>query len=201
MSESKDRITEVVKRGLGPALKVAGYRKKGFHFRQEISPIVTRLVTVSCSPWNSAAAGQFTLDLGVYHRDIAALHDAMPVVNSPTAIDCVIRQRIGFVMPVGRDYWWQVSDKTDFSTLGTKVASAWINYGNPWLESHSSLREGRRFLAAQNHFFLAAMASVALGEPAEAHRWLDRAVRDWPGGADRIETWRRTHLGDSKRDR
>jgi hypothetical protein len=195
MSAIRDKIAEAINSGFAPVLKAGGYRKKGFNFERVASPTVVRLVNVQCSQWNDATEGKFTVNLGVYHRDVAALHDALPVVESPLAKDCIVQERLGFLMPGHKDQWWRVDKRTDLTALGAKVASAWYKFGKPWLDLHSSLEEARRFLLRHNHFFLAAMASHAMGEKQETKRWLARAIQDWPGGKERIDAWRRSHLG------
>jgi hypothetical protein len=96
-----------------PALKSAGYRKKGARFWNEPSPTVVCLVDIQSSAWNSGSEGQFTVNLGVYHRDFAALHDGMTVKVSPLVRNCVIQTRIGRLMPAPRDVWWSFDEKTD----------------------------------------------------------------------------------------
>jgi hypothetical protein len=194
MSAIRDRIVEAINAGFAPVLKAAGYRKKALNFKQEVSPTVIRLVNVQCSPWNDQLEGQFTVNLGVYHRDLATLHDALPVVESPLVKDCIIQERLGVLMSAHTDHWWLVDARTDLTALGLKVGRAWSKYGQPWLDSHSSLREARRFLVAHKLYFLAAMASYALGQTRQTQRWLERAIEDWPGGQERIEEWRRLHL-------
>ena len=193
MSATQDMM-KVVVATFAPALKAAGYRKQGARFRADISPTVVRLVNVQSSQWNMDGEGQFTVNLGVYHRDLAALHDACPAVESPLVQHCVVQERLGCLMPVGQDYWWPIDDKTDLAALGFEVASAWEKYGKPWLEANSTLEGAREFLLGRNLHFLAAMASVAMGKPDEAHHWLDKAIELSPKGRERIEAWRAAHL-------
>ena len=138
--------------------------------------------------------GRFAVNLGVYHRDLAALHDACPPVEEPLAQHCLVQQRFGFLMPVGKDHWWSIDDNTDLIALGAEVASEWEKYGKPWLDANSRLEGARDFLVARNHHFLAAMASLAMGEHDDAHRWLDRSNEVWPEGRERIEAWRSAYL-------
>jgi hypothetical protein len=194
MSAIHEKIGAVVSCGLAQALKSAGYRKKGFNFGQDVSTTVVRLVNVQASQWNTAREGEFTINLGVYHRDLAELHDILPPVKSPKVYDCVIQQRIGLIMPERLDHWWSITRSTNIAALGAEVAEVWYEYGKPWLELHCSLKQAREFLITHNHFFLAAMASLALGQKREARQWVTRASVEWPGGADRIRAWRDHHL-------
>jgi Domain of unknown function (DUF4304) len=187
-------MMKVVVAAFAPALKAAGYRKQGARFREDVSPTVTRLVNIQSSQWNMGREGQFTINLGVYHRDLAELHDAFPVVESPLVQHCRIQQRLGFLMPVGEDLWWTFDDKTDLVALGSEVASAWEKYGKPWLDTNSTLEGARHFLLSENEHFLAAMASLAMGKPDDAHHWLDKSNEVCPEGRKRIEAWRVAHL-------
>jgi hypothetical protein len=193
MSATGDMMNVVVA-AFAPTLKAAGYRKQGARFREDVSPTVVRLVNIESSQWNMGREGRFAVNLGVYHRDLAALHDACPPVEEPLVQHCLVQQRLGFLMPVGKDHWWSIDDKTDLMALGAEVASAWTKYGKPWLDANSKLEGARDFLVARNHHFLAAMASLAMGKPDDAHRWLDRSNEVWPEGRERIEAWRAAHL-------
>jgi hypothetical protein len=117
MSATHDMMKSVVA-AFAPTLKSAGYRKQGARFRNETSPTVIRLVNIQSSQWNIGSRGEFTVNMGVYHRDLAALHDAMPVVESPLVQHCIVQQRIGFLMPVGGNFWWSINPKTDLTALG-----------------------------------------------------------------------------------
>ena len=98
MSEVARRIDEVIRTGLAPALKAQGYKKAARTFRRR-EPGHTLVVNVQGSSWNSDADGSFTLNLGVYFPTVVPFLDWMRAVERPTEPDCVVRQRIGFVMP------------------------------------------------------------------------------------------------------
>ena len=68
MSATQEMM-KVVVAAFAPTLKAAGYRKQGARFREEVSHTVVRLVNIQSSPWNMGSEGQFTVNLGVYHRD------------------------------------------------------------------------------------------------------------------------------------
>jgi hypothetical protein len=178
------------------ALKSEGYQRNGQLFREAVSPTVVKLVEIQKSQWNNASDAKFTINLGVYHRDLAALHDAAPVVASPGVRHCAIQQRIGALMPGRRDVWWSIKHTTDPAELGEKLVSAWTGYGKPWLKTVSTLRGAQRHFLAEEAYFLAAMASLAMGRPKDAERWLDRAIEDWPEARNRFEAWRSKHLPD-----
>src|SRR5262245_17212734 len=121
MSAIREQIADVVA-PLASALKAAGFRKNGLNFRREVSPGVIRLVDVQCSQWNRGNEGSFTINLGVYHRALAELHDTSPVVDVPLVKHCVVRERIGKLMPEAEDHWWTANKATDLAELGIDVA-------------------------------------------------------------------------------
>jgi hypothetical protein len=194
-------MMKVVVGTFAPTLKTAGYRKQGARFRKEVSPTVVCLVNIQSSQWNMGSEGSFTVNLGVYHRDLAALHDAFPVVDSPLVHHCMVQQRLGMLMPGGLDTWWTVNDKTDLEALGTKVAAIWLQYGKPWIDTNSTLEGAREFFLSQEHHFFAAMASLAMGKPDEAHHWLDKANESSATFRECIEAWRAAHLGKRPEDK
>ena len=181
-------MMKVLVAAFAPSLKAAGYRKQGARWHEQVSSTVVRLVNIRVRNGTLLGSeGQFCVNLGVYHRDFAALHDACPFVESPLVQHCRVQQRLGFLMPVGKDHWWSFNNKTDLVALGSEVASAWEKYGEPWLDSNSTLEGARAFLLSCNWHFLAAMASLAMAKPDDAHHWLDKSNEVWPEGKDRIE--------------
>jgi hypothetical protein len=198
MSATHDMM-KVVVAAFAPTLKVAGYRKRGITFREEVSSTVVRLVNIQSSWWNTGDEGQFSVNLGVYHRDLAALHDGCPAVESPLVRHCIVQERLSLLMGLGKD--WSIDSKTDLVALGCDVASAWEKYGKPWLDSNSTLEGARAFLLSRNWHFLAAMASLAMGKVDDAHHWLDKSNEVWPEGKERIEAWRTSHLKKGVRRR
>jgi hypothetical protein len=198
MSATNDMM-KVVVAAFAPTLKAAGYRKQGARFREEVSPTVVRLVNIQSSQWNTGSEGKFCVNLGIYHRDLAALHDVCPAVESPLVQDCLVQRRLGWLMTAGEDYWWSINQRTDLVALGSEAACAWAEYGKPWLDTNSTLEGGRDFLLGKNQHFLAAMASLAIGKPEEVNYWLDKANELCPQGKERIEAWRAVRLSQPQK--
>jgi hypothetical protein len=187
-------MMKTVVAAFSPAMKSAGYRKQGARFWNEPSPTVVRLVNLQSSSWNSGCEGTFTVNLGVYHRDVAAFHDGITVKSSPLVQNCIIQTRIGRLMPEPRDVWWSFDSHTDLVALGKEVASIWVEYGKPWLEARSSLDGARVHFLQENENLFLAMVSLAMGNTAEAEVWLDKAVDQNPFCKDYVNSWRCAHL-------
>jgi hypothetical protein len=167
-------ITQAVKIGLAPLLHKDGFKKRGTNFYQ-ITPESNRLVLVQSSQWNTSSHSRFTIELGLYFPAIDAVMNqtwTKPRAEqwSPKIYNCQMRQRIGFLMPAGCDYWWTVTPSSNASDLAAELADAWRQYGAPWMRTNSNLPKAATQLEAQSWFSLAAQARLALGERAEASR-------------------------------
>jgi hypothetical protein len=191
--ESARRIDAVIKDGLAPALKTQGYRKERRTFRRRGAQC-TRVVNVQGSQWNAEHEGRFTLNLAVYFPAVVPFLDWARATDRPTEADCVVRERIGFVMPVRQDHWWQVTAETDLGALAREVCEAWEEFGAPWLDTHADLEAARTFALSQKLPSWAAAVSLALSEPRAARGYLEEALaaakasptitaqlRDWAG--------------------
>jgi hypothetical protein len=173
-------ITQAVKIGPAPHLHKDGFKKRGTNFYQ-IAPESNRLVLVQSSQWNTSSHSRFTIELGRYFPAIDAVMNqtrTKPGAEqwSPKIYNCQMRQRIGFLMPAGCDYWWTVTPSSNESDLATELANAWRQYGAPWMRSNSNLPEAATQLEAQSWFSLAAQARLALGERTEASRLAKKFV-------------------------
>jgi hypothetical protein len=122
-------ITQAVKLGLAPVLHKDGFKKRGTHFYQ-ITPESNRLVLVQSSQRNTSSHSRFTIELGLYFPAIDAVMNqtwTKPGAEqwNPKIYNCQMRQRIGFLMPAGCDYWWTVTPSSNASDLATELADAW----------------------------------------------------------------------------
>jgi hypothetical protein len=194
MSAIRKLITEATRKGLAPVLKAERYRKDGSNFRKDASPTVVWLVNVQASRWNSSKEGQFAVNLGVYHRDLAKLHDELPYVENPLARHGVIQARLRRRISGTEEDWWPVSEAADPELLSKHLAETWTKDGRAWMEKYSSLAEVRTFLVADKSYFLAALASHALKEEEETRHWLACAIQLSPPNKERIDAWEHHHL-------
>lgn len=112
-SELALTIAQAVKVGLAPLLREAGFRDQGtsFYLLTEES---NRLVNVQSSQWNNSSRSRFTMNMGIYFPAIDAVMDG--VWTKPGAkpwsskiYNCQLWKRIGFLLPVQRDFWWEVT--------------------------------------------------------------------------------------------
>jgi len=188
-----DRIEHVVRTGLGPALKNAGYRKTARTFRQT-SGLSIKVTNLQASWTNLGSEGRFTLNLGVYFPEAARLHGLFPVTDKPLESHCVVHQRIGFLMPGGRDFWWEVTALTDLDDLAAQVVDAWERYGRSWLDEHTDVLKARDFMIRLGMPFWAAVFSLVAGNQSDAAAFLDQALKETGSRPDfqiTLRTWGR----------
>jgi len=184
-----DRIEHVVRTGLAPVLKKAGYRKTARTFRKS-SESSTRVTNLQASWTNNGSEGRFTLNLGVYFPEAARIHGLLRVTDEPVESDCVVSQRIGFLMPGGRDHWWEVTELTDLDALAAQVAEAWERYGHAWLDEHTDIEKARAFMLRRGMPFWGAIFSLVMSNRADAAAYFDQARHEATGRPELQETLR-----------
>jgi Domain of unknown function (DUF4304) len=167
-------IVEAVKRGLAPPLREIGFRKTGTNFYQLTSES-NKLVHIQSSQWNSASLSRFTIELGIYFPSIDGLMDQQftrkgTLPWSPKIFNCQLRRRIGLLLPINRDFWWEVTPATDANHLATELAQAWQSYGAPWMNRNSNLGAAVLDLEAQSLYWVAAAGRLSMGEREQASR-------------------------------
>ena len=186
------RIDEIVKIGLAPLLKENGFSKSSRNFYRE-SESAWRVVNVQSSQSNSDMAGKFTVNLGVYLPQVAALAGQSPVTGKPKEYDCTVRKRIGALMPHGVDYWWELLPSTDPAAIAATVAAAVETYGLPWFAANTSVLQVADTLANQPSV-MAAAAALAAGDRPEAARRIGRMEAERPMAASTARAWAKKAL-------
>jgi hypothetical protein len=177
-SPTAQTLNTILRLGLDPALRQAGYKRRAHTFRQPLPTGVWRVINVQGSQGNAGSRGRFTLNLGIHFPQVRAVMGHPPLPNPPKEWDCELRARIGTLLPGGQDHWWQFDEHTDVQAIADNVVQAWREYGQPWLTRYSDLRTARDEIGQGQYPFRIA-ASLALGEPDAARHWV-RACRTDP---------------------
>jgi hypothetical protein len=195
LSAISERIDALVRDGLAPVLRAAGYRKTGRTWRQAADGWV-RVTNVQGSWTNIGETGKFTINLGVYFPEAAVLRNGPPAVEKPNESDCIVHERIGFLLPVRQDHWWEIRPATDLPQLINEVSHAWVNYGKPWLELHSDLSRAEAFLERKGLKAWAAVFSILRHDVAKAKALLAEAIAQAersPQLASSLRQWGQQH--------
>ncbi len=144
-SQSIDAVVE-----LGPAslLKDCGYRKVGRSFNAESAELF-KVVQFQSSMWNARESGQFTVNLKLVLPYYHEKWTGQPFPKNPASGAPIVEERIGWLMPVKRDFWWTITPKRNARRIGLQVTKALSEFGLPFLERHSDLeslvREADRY--------------------------------------------------------
>lgn len=195
MSVIRDRIDHVLQRGLAPRLKAAGYRKDGRTFRHS-GPNAVKLTNLQASWSNVGSDGKFTVNLGVYFPQAAELHGLHRITERPVESDCMVHERIGFLLPVRSDHWWAVDDSTDLDALTGEVGQAWEEVCRPWLDRHADPAVARDFMVHKRGApWWGAIFSLLLADQVAARSYLEQAISEArrPDLAAHLRRWGERH--------
>lgn len=182
-------INTILRLGLAPALRQAGYKRRAHTFRQALPDGVWRVINVQGSEGDVGTVSQLTLNLGIHYPLAHAVKGQPPLTMPPKEWDCQLRRRIGRIMPAPFDLWWHFDEQSDLQALAAEVVATWREYGEPWLLRYSDLRTARDEIGAQGDDLFAVVASLALGEQ-DAARHLYATWRADPRRANQpTPTW------------
>ena len=170
MSATPQRTKLVMDRGLAPSLKQAGFRRSGMTFYRQNGEAL-QVVNVQSNRWNSNESGSFTINVGVDFAEVAKLMPGyLPMSATPKEYCCILRIRVGDLMPAGKDHWWAITPKTNVEELSAELVGIWTSNIEPWLDklkTVSSLASQPKPSTWQNPYLRAA-ANVLVGNQAEA---------------------------------
>lgn len=193
MSEISERIRDVIRLGLAPALRTAGYKRSGTTFTL-VRPEATCVTNVQSSAGNGTTRGLFTINLGVYYPRLEALATRARTPDKPKEAECHARARIGALMPGGNDHWWPILTDTDTNQLAKVVREAWEAHAVPWLESRADPVSACRAAERAGEHAFACKLALALGDTAGATTFLLRAIEQaHPQYAEHLRKFGRTH--------
>jgi hypothetical protein len=175
MSITSEKINYIIRVGLHPALKGEGFIKSARTFRRT-RPNCTQIVNIQGRWTNYKEEGQFTINLGVYYPEAARLHGQFKITHRPSFLDCMLHQRIGVLMPIRRDYWWDFDSKSDLDNIAKDVVVACMDFGLPWLEELSIFEGAIQFSRSLKIPFLAAIFSLLIEDRENAKKYLVDAI-------------------------
>ena len=181
-------IDRVIASGLTGLLKQAGFRKSARTFRRSREGAI-QVLNVQGSQGNGPCA-RFTINLGVYRADVALLAPFLPVTDQPKEYECVVRARIGALMPCREDRWWDAQEPSSAAkaSISSEIAEAVECYGLPWLDAHVTLEAIRESLSAFPSLNAAAAAAAA-GDLMGAREIADALASARPQSSAMVSAW------------
>jgi len=209
MNDVAKQIKTVVDRSLAPLLKQAGFHKKSTHFSRKDGEAL-QVINVQSSQWNNVSSAKFTLNIGVHFARVAGmLYGTDPMPSPPKEVFCLLRTRVGMIMPAGTDHWWIVTPDTNVDAVSTELSSAWSDCISPWLEKNKTILGVGPELekALLVHPLAAAAARLVLGDREKAAQLVNTVMERFgaqqdshPANAELIATrlkefrqWATTH--------
>lgn len=163
---SQTVIKEVAARLHSDVLKPRGFKKSSYTWIR--AGEWAQLVNLQLSKLNTSKEASFTINLGVFVRELHEAAGSYPVTGEPKEPDCDIRSRIGMLHSPEIDKWWDVNTASDPETLFNEVSADLIETGLPWLESLSDYPKVSAELMRQKKLFMAAIALKLDGRDTEA---------------------------------
>jgi hypothetical protein len=178
VNEIAHKTKAIVDRGIAPLLKQGGFRKSATHYSRKEGEAL-QLVNVQSSQWNTASGGRFTLNLGVHFASVAKLlHGSDPMPANPKEQYCVLRTRVGFLLPAAADHWWTVTPETDVAAVANELEAACQDYVFPWLEKVKTVSGAAEEMERSKlgGLWPAAAARLVLGEREKAAQLIAAAI-------------------------
>lgn len=161
-------------------LKQAGFRKNSTHFWKKDGEAL-QVINIQSSSWNNSAFGRFTLNIGVHFAEVAAmLPKTLPMRDPPKEYCCLIRRRVGMLLPAGGDHWWKVTPETDADAVASELSGVLKEYVFPWLEKLKTISSAADEMAPWSQ----AAARIILGDRERAAQLMQAAIEQWKIDAD-----------------
>ena len=106
---------------LSGVIKNAGFTKSGNEFYLS-GPDNTGIFAFQSSQKSTADEIFFTINFGVFSKDLARLVDGRKDIAKPKVIDCQWAARVGDFLPGSPDYWWNLNGRATFDLIQNDVA-------------------------------------------------------------------------------
>lgn len=204
MNENTKKIRQIADRGITPTLKNAGFHRRGADFSRKYGEAL-QVVSLQLSSWNTNELGRFTLNIGVHFTRVATLlfgKDPMP--PNPRESSCLLRGRVGLLMPEQNDHWWSVTPETNGEAVSDELAGVCSSYVLPWLEQFKSVAETdwkpRRGMIQSR--FAEAAANLVLGKMEKAAQCIEEElarIQHDPAYRDQSNAWKDEQISETKK--
>lgn len=172
-------------------LRSAGFKTSGRTFVRHDGEC-TDIVNLQASSWNTREHIKFTLNLGVHETHLAILIGKACAAPPKTHFECMLSERVGWVVPQRGDLWWEISSENPPAQVGAWVHGVVSEFVLPWFSAchtHAGLVGALRSRGGWG----APDLLWALGEREVAIEVLDRIDARMPERDQLIREWKATH--------
>jgi hypothetical protein len=147
MAKSKFAIKlDAIQKDVYDYLKPVGFRQRGRTFNRRFDNGLVHVINfqmgrypvnfVEIPRYKPDVYGMFTVNLGVFIPEIDAVVMNRERPGFILEYDCEIKDRLGPLIPPGRDVWWDLI--ADEETLSAEILTLLKQYGLPYLDRFSS---------------------------------------------------------------
>jgi len=142
------RIDELVKSHIAPAMKRHGFEKHGQRFTRDVEDHL-QIVEVQRWKYNAGDHGKLSMDLGVFYPDWSRLVRSFPIAKSwdpipkiPAVWCCHVSERLDQLCqePLRKDWWWELGPSSEVAMVGAEIVRSFEEKGLPWLVRKSNFR-------------------------------------------------------------
>jgi len=157
-----DTVDRIVK-SFASSLKSRGYKKRGRTFTKATDDGGV-VIHVQLASDNNDEMSRFTVNLAVRQDRLQGLMDWPMKGGSLVLGDCIIRERIGKLMKVKRDFWWIVEPQMSVEGVASDALAAVETCGVPFLDGLESWENSRAYILETQGDFRAFCVYVLEGE-------------------------------------
>ena len=99
------------------SLKAEGFKKQGLNYRLTEDNNIA-LINIQKSMSSLSSYVKFTLNIGIHFKSLFFFSSGETVLK-PIINDCQWRERIGNMMPIKKDYWWELHENSNVEEIAT----------------------------------------------------------------------------------
>ena len=165
MGKRKSWATETINtvaKHIASSLRPLRYKRSGRTFVRDTTDGAV-VVHVQAARDNDESLSRFTVNLGVRQERLQDLMDWTMRGKKPGISDCILKQRIGHLMDVRRDFWWLVEPQMSVESVAQEAAEAVEQDGVPFLHGLESWENSREYILKTEGPFVAFFAHVLDG--------------------------------------
>jgi len=145
-------LKSLVNETIAPLLKTLGFKKSGYNFYREAEEIGVS-INLQQSKWNSAEAKQFTINVGLVHKEIFRTMCSKELTKFPKEYDCLISTRLSHLKHE-KDNWYELNVNTDFSSIANQFNNDILDYLIPFIKKYEQFQNWIDFTTLENSKFV-----------------------------------------------
>lgn len=172
-------------------LKAAGFKKRG-RTLYRVGTDSSDVINLQASQWNTVSEMQFTANLGTHQVDLAKELKRQRTTLPQKVEECMLQERIGWVMPDQLDVWWRIDSEHTEEHASLALTKAVEGYVLPWFELCRRRETLIQYMSGRAGW-RSADVLLLLGERDLAINAMERISSKLPDSTDAISRWKLEH--------